>query len=140
MKDRDATLIAQLRLRVRDLDRARAFYVPLLETIGYTLTSTGEDFFCVHELHVSAGAEASANVHLKFTCDNPALVRIFHETALVHGGRCNGAPACRPFRRKAFSACVLDPDGISLEVVYRPPGSAEKKALKPLTLFQESLH
>jgi hypothetical protein len=47
-------------------------------------------------------------------------VRRFHEAALRHGGRDQGAPGLRPhYGPDYFAAFVLDPDGYHLEAVFK---------------------
>ena len=47
------------------------------------------------------------------------MVDAFHQAALAHGGRDNGAPGERSYHPGYYAAFVLDPDGNNIEAVCR---------------------
>ncbi len=62
--------------------------------------------------------------HIAFEAPDAQAVARFHAAALNAGASDNGAPGPRPaFGRGCFAAFVLDPDGHSIETVFR--GNAE---------------
>ena len=50
----------------------------------------------------------------------------FHQAALAHGGKDNGAPGERPYHPGYYAAFVLDPDGNNIEAVFH--GEARRSA------------
>ena len=58
--------------------------------------------------------------HLAFEATSPAMVDLFHATALRHGGRDDGPPGLRPeYGPTYYAAFVIDPDGHRLEAVHQ---------------------
>jgi catechol 2,3-dioxygenase-like lactoylglutathione lyase family enzyme len=53
-------------------------------------------------------------------------VDAFHQAALAHGGRDNGAPGERAYHSGYYAAFVLDPDGNNIEAVFH--GAADRSA------------
>ncbi len=117
-------LIDHLQLVVRDLDASRRFYEAVLGVLGVPVGGSGDGWFWADELFVStADSEAAQGTltgrhHLAFQARDRAMVDAFHATALVHGGRDNGAPGERPYHPGYYAAFVLDPDGNNIEAVY----------------------
>jgi predicted lactoylglutathione lyase len=71
------------------------------------------------------GEAPSSGTLVSFTVDTRELVERFHENALAAGGADGGGPATRPFHAHYYSAYVIDPDGVTLEVVcHRPADGA----------------
>ena len=125
-------LIDHLQLVVRDLDASRRFYEAVLGVLGVPVGGSGDGWFWADELFVStADSEAAQGTltgrhHLAFQARDRAMVDAFHATALVHGGRDNGAPGERPYHPGYYAAFVLDPDGNNIEAVYH--GEARRSA------------
>jgi hypothetical protein len=58
------------------------------------------------------------------------MVKSFHEVALAHGGKDNGAPGPRTYHPGYYAAFVLDPDGNNIEAVYHGPAQRSAPSVK----------
>lgn len=59
-------------------------------------------------------------VHIGFLARSEAEVQNFYRAAVAAGARDNGAPGARPhYDSRYYAANVFDPDGYSLEAVYK---------------------
>jgi catechol 2,3-dioxygenase-like lactoylglutathione lyase family enzyme len=89
--------------------------------VGYGLPGGGDRL----ALKQRPGGERLApgpGFHLAFSASSHEAVQRFHEAALRHGGRDNGAPGLRPeYGADYYAAFVIDPDGYRLEAVARTP-------------------
>jgi catechol 2,3-dioxygenase-like lactoylglutathione lyase family enzyme len=125
-------LIDHIQLVVRDLAASQTFYTAVLQVLELPIGGTGKDYFWADELFISTADSESAQGqrtgrhHLAFQARDEAMVRAFHQAALAHGGRDNGAPGPRPYHPGYFAAFVLDPDGNNIEAVYH--GKAQRSA------------
>ena len=127
-------MIDHIGLAVKDMSRARAFYVAALKPLGVgvimevTAEETGADahagfgkdnkaFFWI-----GAGAKPKGGTHVAFTARTRAEVDSFYRAALSAGGRDNGAPGPRPhYHKHYYGAFVFDPDGNNIEAVCHRP-------------------
>ena len=115
-------LINHIHLRVRDLERSKAFYRAVLESIGLgTTLEEGEGYFCADELYVDRADDYVSRVHLAFQAPTPDAVVRFHDAAIAAGGTDNGAPGQRSYHSHYFAAFVLDPDGNNVEAICEEP-------------------
>ena len=115
-------LINHVHLRVRDLERSKAFYRAVLESIGLGEALEGtEDCFYVDELYVDQADAYVSRVHLAFQAPTHDAVRQFHKAALAAGGTDNGKPGQRSYHSQYYAAFVFDPDGNNIEVVCEEP-------------------
>ena len=125
-------LIDHIQLVVRDLDASRAFYAAVFEVLGVPMGGEGAGYFWADELFVStpdsdaAHGQLTGRHHLAFQAQDRAMVDRFHEVALAHGGKDNGAPGLRDYHPGYYGAFVLDPDGNNIEAVYH--GEAKRSA------------
>lgn len=123
-------LLDHLQLVVRDLPASQRFYAAVLETLGIPLGGTGDGYFWADELFVSTASSAAAQGHLTgrhhfaFQAKDRATVDAFHQAALAHGGKDNGAPGERPYHPGYYAAFVIDPDGNNVEAVYHGPAKS----------------
>lgn len=125
-------LIDHIQLVVRDLAASQRFYTAVLRVLDVPLGGTGDGYFWADELFVSTpDSQAAQGVltgrhHLAFQAKDRAMVDAFHQAALAHGGKDNGAPGERPYHPGYYAAFVLDPDGNNIETVYH--GEARRSA------------
>jgi catechol 2,3-dioxygenase-like lactoylglutathione lyase family enzyme len=123
-----------------DLGRATRFYDAVLAPLGMPRCVTGDpDWDRVaagwgiyenggaRELGFWIGtpfnqqpATAGNGSMVAFSARSWKSVDDFHAAALVHGGRCDGAPGLRlHYSADFYAACVRDPDGNKLAAVCR---------------------
>lgn len=119
---------------VRDLPRAIDFYTAALGPLGIVdrldydgkqgppghpdlkgFGANGRMFFWLR-----AGDADARAVHVGFVAASRAQVDAAHAAAMAAGATDNGAPGARlHYDPRYYAANVLDPDGISLEFVYK---------------------
>lgn len=125
-------LVDHIQLVVRDLAASRRFYEAVLEVLEIPVGGAGESYFWADELFVSsadsqaAQGQLTGRHHLAFQAKDRATVNAFHQAALRHGGRDNGAPGERRYHPGYYAAFVLDPDGNNIEAVFH--GQATRSA------------
>ncbi|CAG9166723.1 VOC family protein [Cupriavidus pampae] len=121
-------------ISVSDLDRSIAFYTEVLAPLGIKnrLDFDGKDgppghpdlkgfgangrvFFWLRQGDVDSRA-----AHVGFVANNEAAVNAAYAAAMAAGATDNGAPGARLYYDpRYYAANVLDPDGYSLEFVYK---------------------
>lgn len=119
-----------------DIERSRRFYNAVLGTLGAgepTLNVAGTGHtrlfyrhdggtFCVSEPINGESATFANGGTIGFKCNSPEQVRLFHDTAVAHGGTSiEEAPGLREGKLGALHlAYVRDPDGNKLCALHRP--------------------
>jgi catechol 2,3-dioxygenase-like lactoylglutathione lyase family enzyme len=121
-------------LTVADLDRSILFYGQALAPLGieHMLDYDGNDgppghpdlkgfgrdnriFFWLRH-----GIPAPQAIHVGFVAHSETEVQAFHHAAIAAGATDNGKPGARIYYDpRYYAAGVLDPDGYSLEAVYK---------------------
>jgi len=121
-------------ITVRDLDRSIVFYEKALKPLGIThvidydgkdgpeghpdLKGFGRDgrvFFWLRKGKADARA-----AHIGFVARSKAEVNAFYKAAMAAGAIDNGKPSARKYYDpRYYAANVFDPDGYSLEAVYK---------------------
>ncbi|MFZ4538657.1 VOC family protein [Propionivibrio sp.] len=121
-------------LSVSDIPRSIAFYTKVLTPLGITnrhdydgregppghpdlkgFGCEGRMFFWLRE-----GVVSGASVHLGFVAKSRGEVDAAYAEAMTAGATDNGAPGARlHYDPRYYAANVLDPDGYSLEFVYK---------------------
>jgi catechol 2,3-dioxygenase-like lactoylglutathione lyase family enzyme len=119
---------------VNELDRSIAFYAAALTPLGITkrvdydgkdgpaghadlkgFGANGRIFFWLRQGSADSGA-----AHVGFVANSQAQVEAAYAAALNAGATDNGAPGARLYYDpRYYAANVLDPDGYSLEFVYK---------------------
>lgn len=119
-------MIHHVSLGTNDIDRAKAFYGPVLAVLGLRLLNRdhglnyGAGKFLLSIITPVDGKPASPGngVHIAFEARNRAMVDDFYRTALDNGGTNDGAPDLRPeYNGNYYGAFVRDPDGNKIEAV-----------------------
>lgn len=121
-------------LSVSDLDRSTAFYLAALAPLGIAdRTDFGgrggppghpdlRGFGCKDRMFfwLRAGSVEGRAAHVGFVAVSKAQVDDAYAAAIAAGATDNGAPGARLFYDpRYYSGGVLDPDGYSLELVYK---------------------
>jgi catechol 2,3-dioxygenase-like lactoylglutathione lyase family enzyme len=129
-------LIDHVQLVVRDLATSQRFYGAVFEVLDIPMGGTGEGHFWADELFVStadsdaAQGRLTGRHHLAFQANDRATVDAFHQAALAHGGKDNGAPGERPYHPGYYAAFVIDPDGNNIEAVFHGPAQRSARSVK----------
>jgi catechol 2,3-dioxygenase-like lactoylglutathione lyase family enzyme len=120
-------MIHHASLGTNDLDRARAFYDPVLATLGIRLMKIddkellyGTSVYLLNVIRPMNGRPATVGngSHLAFAAYDRRMVQEFHRVAMKHGGTDDGPPGIRPeYDDNYFGAFVRDPDGNKIEAV-----------------------
>ena len=128
MTDEAPSIIAHLSVPVSDVARARAFYGPVLKTVGaQEIMSHGDDVvaygkqfpeFWVHRPY--EGEPATGNGwHVAFLAASREQVEDFYAAALKSGATDDGPPGPRPDYGPAYFGCfVRDLDGNKIEAMF----------------------
>lgn len=121
-------------LSVSDIDRSVAFYARALAPLGLTdrvdydgrngppghpdlkgFGANGRVFFWLR-----SGTVEGRAAHVGFVADSQAQVDAAYDAAMAAGATDNGRPSARLYYDpRYYAANVLDPDGYSLEFVYK---------------------
>ena len=121
-------------ITVRDIDRSIAFYEAALKPLGiehavdydgkdgpeghHDLKGFGKDdrvFFWLRQGEADAKA-----AHIGFIARSKAEVDAFYTAAMAAGATDNGKPGVRRYYDpRYYAANIFDPDGYSIEAVYK---------------------
>lgn len=121
-------------LTVSDTDRSVAFYRQALTPLGITVRhdfdgkdgppghpdlkgfgANGRIFFWLR-----AGQPAGSAIHVGFVAESESQVEAAYAAAMAAGATDNGAPGARRYYDpRYYAAGVIDPDGHTLEFVYK---------------------
>ncbi|APG09899.1 MULTISPECIES: VOC family protein [Bradyrhizobium] len=120
-------MIHHVSLGSNDIQRARAFYDPLMSLVGLRLikiSATSLDYgasdivFSIVAPVDGRPAAPGNGVHVAFQAPDRETVRRFHQTAMAQGGTDEGAPDIREkYNANYYGAFVRDPDGNKIEAV-----------------------
>lgn len=118
-------MIDHLSLACADLDRSRAFYEPLLATLGArpvphggpTVVGFGDDrgpYFWI----APGGTTETRELHIAFSAPDRATVDAFHHAAVEIGAEILHEPRVFPeYHPGYYGTFVRDPDGHNVEAV-----------------------
>ncbi|OCX66630.1 glyoxalase [Thioclava sp. SK-1] len=132
-------MFSHISLGISDLQRARAFYHPLMAMLGYRVRFDAPTpgwigwslpkadrpiFFVTRPFDGNAPAPGNGPM-VAFQAHDHATVRAFHAHALQLGGTDAGAPGLRPhYHPDYYGAYLRDPDGNKLCIVCHTPEPA----------------
>ena len=114
-------------LPVRDYEASKRFYEWALRPLGFVMLLDWREgrraWFGVAGSPSSlwvAESDAAGTLEVCLGAEQPEAVEAFHAEALGAGGRSSWEPGIRPeFSRDYYAARIKDPDGNSVEVVFR---------------------
>jgi catechol 2,3-dioxygenase-like lactoylglutathione lyase family enzyme len=120
-------MLHHVSLGTNDLDRARAFYDPVMRELGLRRTldvdeavgyGAGITVFSLNKPADGGRAAPGNGVHIAFEVEKRAAVDAFFRIALAHGAKDEGAPGIRPeYDAHYYAAFVRDPDGNKIEAL-----------------------
>jgi catechol 2,3-dioxygenase-like lactoylglutathione lyase family enzyme len=123
-------MFSHVMVGTNDLDKARAFYDPLLATLGvgpgfvdrhrvFYRTPTGV-FGATLPINGEPATVANGGT-IGFACSSPAQADAWHAAGIAHGGKtCEDPPGVREGSAgKIYLAYLRDPDGNKLCAVHR---------------------
>lgn len=113
---------------IHNVDRARAFYDPLMKIVGLRVCKAdaesvdyGSDIGIVFSLETPVDKKPATpgnGVHIAFSAPDRETVEAFYREALRLGGRDGGPPGVRPkYSPDYYGAFVFDLDGNKIEAV-----------------------
>lgn len=129
-------MLDHLTLKVRDLEKAKAFYTAALGPLGYAVMMEFGEFAGLGagkpDLWLRRDPENVRPQHVALSARDRAVVDAFYEAAMAAGATDNGRPGVRAdYHPTYYAAFVLDSDGNNLEVVcHAAPGEARSPAAK----------
>lgn len=121
-------MIDHVGIRVTDFEKSKAFYVKVMEALGYkmlmefTAEQTGGSpaagFGATKPDFWIGTTKPSGPAHIAFVAKNKEQVDAFYKAALAAGGKDFGPPGPRPeYHKNYYGAFVLDFDGNNIEAV-----------------------
>ena len=125
-------MLDHIGIQVRDIDRAKAFYLAALAPLGYRLyrefdaggrQGVGLVAGRIPDFWIYSGSgSVTAGLHIAFSASDRGTVDAFYQAALAAGGTANGAPGERPqYHPSYYGAFVFDADGHNVEAVCHLP-------------------
>jgi catechol 2,3-dioxygenase-like lactoylglutathione lyase family enzyme len=131
-------MFSHIHVGVTDLDRAIAFYGPLLSLLGlefkfreeprgwagWVAPDSPRPLFIVGRPFDGQSADPGNGQMTAFLCGSRALVEQIHSEALAAGATDEGAPRLRPeYHANYFGAYFRDPDGNKICVCCHDPNN-----------------
>ena len=125
-------MFSHITLGTNDWQRARPFWLAVMETLGHPVMfereggiafgePTGPKTF-IGPPFDGQSAQPGNGVHAAFLANSHATVDAFYAAALANGGTDEGAPGPRPqYHKHYYGAYVRDPDGNKLQAVCHSP-------------------
>jgi catechol 2,3-dioxygenase-like lactoylglutathione lyase family enzyme len=116
-RDRSRIVFEHVHIGVRDADSSTAFYSTVLEPLGIPLVWQDDRGAQFASFVFTADREPSAPVRVAFAADSQEQVDAFHRAGVEAGYRDSGPPVDRG--AGCYAAVLLDPDGNTIEAVWR---------------------
>jgi lactoylglutathione lyase len=132
----DLAMFSHVFVGVTDFDRAYAFYAPLMQSMGIGLRFCEPDtpwagwhsadgtrpLFVIGKPHNGVAHDPGNGQMVAFLAADRAGVHRAYQTALDHGGTCDGPPGLRPhYHADYYGAYFRDPDGNKICVACHAP-------------------
>ncbi|KAK5172870.1 uncharacterized protein LTR77_002990 [Saxophila tyrrhenica] len=131
--------VSHLGLSVSDKPSSTSFYLAALQPLGYRFIGRQGDSIGLGiedaDLFLTQAEKGTkvSPTHIAFTAHSQLAVRNCYAAALNAGGWPSGAPGKRNDECSCFNAAVTDPDGHTIEFIFRetPDGEACHSAAPP---------
>lgn len=128
-------MFSYIMLGTNDVNKAYAFYAPLMSILGYSLDGRSEKGaawgtfkgnnttgLCVVTPFDGNQATSGNGVMVALNATSIGMIQKLHAAALEHGGKDDGMPGYRPhYGNDFYSAYVRDPDHNKIAFVYYDP-------------------
>jgi catechol 2,3-dioxygenase-like lactoylglutathione lyase family enzyme len=129
-------MFSHVSVSVSDFDRALRFYDAVMGSLGVELRFCDRDipwagwhsgsdtrpFFAIRKPFNGQPHDPGNGQMTAFAAASRAVVRASYQTALNHGGSCEGPPGLRPrYHENYYGAYFRDPDGNRLCVAIYVP-------------------
>ncbi|MGE5526347.1 MAG: VOC family protein [Rhodospirillaceae bacterium] len=124
-------LLDHVSITVRDLQRAKPFYLAVMKALGAEVAYERADAIGFGErnrphddVHTylsvfeSSAAQPDPRRHYCLRADSVERVNAFYTAGVAAGGESDGAPGLRSYHPKYYAAFVLDPEGNKIEAVF----------------------
>ena len=119
--------IDHLTVPVRDYETSKRFFEHTLRPLGFVVLldwpGKRRTYLGLERRPSSLWVEesyAAGTLEVTLSAEDPDAVDAFHAAAVAAGARSDWPPAVRAeYSREYYAARVLDPDGNSIEAVYR---------------------
>lgn len=117
-------MIAHTSLSVGDYQKAKAFYIAVLKSLGYTNNmeygeAAGFNDGKNTDFWIATNEKGVVPSHVAFEAKNKEEVNAFYKAALEAGAKDNGAPGYRKeYWPGYYAAFVYDADGHNIEAVW----------------------
>lgn len=123
-------------MSVTDFDRALTFYSAVMDSLGIQARFCERDkpwagwhsaggerpLFVICQPYDGQPHEPGNGQMVAFMAVDRQAVRTAHQTALAHGGQCEGPPGLRPqYHPHYYGAYFRDPDGNKIGVACHEP-------------------
>jgi len=118
-------MIDHLTVRVRDVQKSKAFLTAALAPLGYEVLMEHGEYLGLGadkkpDLWIAPGKQEP--LHLAFAAKDRKAVDGFYKAAIKAGAKDNGKPGVREdYHPYYYGAFVIDPDGHNLEAVCHKP-------------------
>jgi catechol 2,3-dioxygenase-like lactoylglutathione lyase family enzyme len=114
-------VIDHVDIRVSDRPASLRFYETVLPVLGLTEHKDDDEYIDWGQFSIVSDAKPVAKrLHIAFYAPTHELVDAFHRAGVEAGYASDGAPGPRPqYGEDYYGAFLLDPDGNSVEAVYR---------------------
>jgi catechol 2,3-dioxygenase-like lactoylglutathione lyase family enzyme len=124
-------LLDHVSITVRDLPRAKPFYMSIMAALGATVAYDRPDAIGFGErnrphddghsyvsVYQSADANPDPRRHWCFRANSIAQVQAFYAAGIAAGGMHEGPPGLRSYHPGYYAAFLLDPEGNKVEAAY----------------------
>lgn len=127
-------MIEHTGLPVKNIKKAKAFYVAALKPLGYRCNMDfGDAAGFMEGGHTSFWIGKTAKVvpsHIAFRARGKSAVDAFYRAAIKHGAKDNGKPGYRTYSPGYYAAFVYDADGHNVEAVWFDQAREKKSSKK----------
>lgn len=120
-------MIDHITIRVKDVEKSKAFYESIFQPLNYKLSFGDAGIFYAFDLGGGFLFEIAqhqndskiTSTHIAFRAESTKIVDSFYEHAIQSGATDNGKPGPRPDYTPNYYACfVYDLDGHNIELMH----------------------